>query len=52
MNTYLTIGICFCAIHILLVDRVYLGHLGDGDSLALTGVGLTFPIVTLSTTGR
>ena len=30
-----------------VVDRVYLGHLGDGDSLALTGVGLTFPIVTL-----
>ena len=30
-----------------VVDRIYLGHLGDGDSLALTGVGLTFPIVTL-----
>ena len=30
-----------------VVDRVYLGHLGDGNSLALTGVGLTFPIVSL-----
>lgn len=30
-----------------IVDRIYLGHLGDGNSLALTGVGLTFPIVTL-----
>ena len=30
-----------------VVDRIYLGHMGNGDSLALTGVGLTFPIVTL-----
>ncbi len=30
-----------------VVDRIYLGHMGDGHSLALTGVGLTFPIVTL-----
>ena len=30
-----------------IVDRIYLGHMGDGNSLALTGVGLTFPIVTL-----
>ena len=30
-----------------VVDRIYLGHLGDGDSMALTGVGLTFPIITL-----
>lgn len=30
-----------------VVDRIYIGHMGDGDSLALTGVGLTFPIVTL-----
>ncbi|MBQ9141073.1 MAG: MATE family efflux transporter [Lachnospiraceae bacterium] len=30
-----------------VVDRIYLGHMGDGSSLALTGVGLTFPIVTL-----
>ena len=30
-----------------VVDRIYLGHLGDGNSLALTGVGLTFPIITL-----
>ena len=30
-----------------VVDRIYIGHMGDGDSLALTGVGLTFPVVTL-----
>ena len=30
-----------------VVDRVYLGHMGGGDSLPLTGVGLTFPVVTL-----
>lgn len=30
-----------------VVDRIYIGHLGDGNSLALTGIGLTFPIVTL-----
>lgn len=30
-----------------VVDRIYLGHLGTESSLALTGVGLTFPIITL-----
>ncbi len=30
-----------------VVDRIYIGHMGDGSSIALTGVGLTFPIVTL-----
>jgi len=30
-----------------VVDRIYIGHMGDGESLALTGVGLTFPVVTL-----
>ena len=30
-----------------IVDRVYLGHLPSADSMALTGVGLTFPIITL-----
>ena len=30
-----------------VVDRIYIGHIGDGNSIALTGVGLTFPIVTL-----
>lgn len=36
-------------VHLLynVVDRIYLGHMGDGHSMALTGVGLTFPIVTL-----
>lgn len=30
-----------------VVDRVYLGHLEGGNSLALTGVGLIFPLVAL-----
>lgn len=30
-----------------VVDRIYIGHMGEGNSLALTGVGLTFPIITL-----
>ena len=30
-----------------VIDRIYLGHMGDGSSIALTGVGLTFPITTL-----
>ena len=30
-----------------VVDRIYLGHMGKGHSLALTGVGLTFPVITL-----
>ena len=29
-----------------VVDRIYIGHIG-GSSLALTGVGLTFPVITL-----
>ena len=36
-------------VHLLynVVDRIYIGHMESGNSLALTGVGLTFPIVTL-----
>ena len=30
-----------------VVDRIYIGHMGGGNSIALTGVGLTFPIITL-----
>ena len=30
-----------------VVDRIYIGHMGEGDSLALTGIGLTFPVVSL-----
>ena len=30
-----------------VVDRIYIGHMGEGEGLALTGVGLTFPVVTL-----
>lgn len=36
-------------VHLLynIVDRIFIGHMEDVGSLALTGVGLTFPIVTL-----
>ena len=30
-----------------VVDRVYIGHLPGADSLALTGIGLVFPLTTL-----
>ena len=30
-----------------VVDRIYIGHMGNGESMALTGVGLTFPVVSL-----
>ena len=30
-----------------VIDRIYLGHLPGTNNLALTGVGLTFPIVAL-----
>ena len=30
-----------------IVDRIYIGHMGEGDSIALTGVGLTFPVITI-----
>ena len=30
-----------------VVDRVYIGHLPGENNIALTGVGLTFPIITL-----
>ena len=30
-----------------VVDRIYIGHLASEGSLALTGVGLAFPLVTL-----
>ncbi len=30
-----------------LVDRIYIGHMPEDASLALTGLGLTFPIISL-----
>lgn len=30
-----------------VVDRIYLGRLQDGDSLALTGLGITMPVVSI-----
>lgn len=29
-----------------VVDRIYIGHMNSGDGTALTGIGLTFPIIT------
>ncbi len=36
-------------VHLLynVIDRIYLGHLEEADGLALTGVGLAFPVITL-----
>ena len=30
-----------------IVDRIYIGHLPGASSLALTGLGLTFPVITV-----
>ena len=30
-----------------IVDRIYIGRIPDVGSLALTGVGVTFPIITI-----
>ena len=30
-----------------VVDRIYIGHMDNNDSMALTGLGLTFPVVSL-----
>lgn len=36
-------------VHLLynIVDRIYIGHMDVAGNMALTGIGLTFPIVTL-----
>ena len=36
-------------VHVLynIVDRVYIGHMADGGTLALTGLGVCFPLITL-----
>ena len=30
-----------------VVDRIYIGHLPGADSMALTGIGLAFPLTTI-----
>lgn len=30
-----------------VVDRIYIGHLPGTDHMALTGLGLTFPVITI-----
>ncbi len=30
-----------------IVDRIYIGHMNTGDGLALTGVGLAFPVISI-----
>ena len=32
-----------------LVDRMYIGHIPGASSLALTGVGITFPVISMIT---
>ena len=32
-----------------IVDRIYIGHIPGYGDLALTGVGVTFPIITIIT---
>ena len=32
-----------------IVDRMYIGHMGEGGTLALTGLGVCFPLITLIT---
>ncbi len=32
-----------------VVDRIYIGHLPGSNGLALTGIGLTFPVILLIT---
>ena len=36
-------------VHVLynIVDRMYIGHIADGGTLALTGLGICFPLITL-----
>ena len=36
-------------VHVLynIVDRMYIGHMAEGSTLALTGLGICFPLVTL-----
>ena len=36
-------------VHLLynIVDRIFIGHIPDTGSLALTGLGITFPVVTI-----
>ena len=36
-------------VHVLynIVDRMYIGHMGEGGTLALTGLGVCFPLITL-----
>ena len=35
-----------------VVDRIYIGHLPGADSMALTGIGLVFPLTTLIAAAR
>lgn len=32
-----------------VVDRIYIGHIPDASTQALTGIGLTLPIITIIT---
>ena len=30
-----------------IVDRAYIGHMGDNSTYAITGLGVCFPLITL-----
>lgn len=32
-----------------IIDRIYIGHLPDVSTQALTGIGLTLPVITIIT---
>ena len=36
-------------VHVLynIVDRMYVGHMAEGSTLALTALGISFPLITL-----
>ena len=36
-------------VHVLynIVDRMYIGHMPQGGTIALTGLGISFPLITL-----
>jgi Na+-driven multidrug efflux pump len=36
-------------VHVLynIVDRMYIGHMPEGGTIALTGLGISFPLITL-----
>ena len=42
MTAAMIVQVCYS-----LVDRIYLGHLSDTSNMALTGLGLSFPLISI-----